>query len=243
MRITRSLALATGGIAAAATLTAVGGAEAADLINGHLIEAHSVALGKLTPGAVERLQGQRGPRGLRGPMGHNGLNGANGAQGLPGPAGNQGPVGPTGTAGAGGAPGAPGAQGPQGPAGAPGQSVTTTPEPAGANCATGGVKLTAVSGTSYICNGSGSTTVYTTANAPFGDTVFTEASAEVTCPSGFATGGGGYALDEHGAHVDLAMIESVPKLNGAGAPVGWSVMFYNADNDSVHAVAWAVCAQ
>ncbi|MBL8920554.1 MAG: hypothetical protein JNJ54_16945 [Myxococcaceae bacterium] len=34
-----------------------------------------------------------------------------------------------------------------------GQSVTTMTEPAGMNCANGGVRLTSVSGTSYVCNG------------------------------------------------------------------------------------------
>jgi hypothetical protein len=37
--------------------------------------------------------------------------------------------------------------------GAPGQGVTVTPEPAGANCANGGVKVVAESGTTYVCNG------------------------------------------------------------------------------------------
>ncbi len=62
----------------------------------------------------------------------------NGPQGLRGDAGPAGPAGPTGA---------------QGPTGATGQSVTTVAEPAGVNCATGGVRLTSASGTSYVCNG------------------------------------------------------------------------------------------
>ncbi len=34
-----------------------------------------------------------------------------------------------------------------------GQSVTSAPEPAGAHCAAGGVKLTSASGVDYVCNG------------------------------------------------------------------------------------------
>jgi hypothetical protein len=58
--------------------------------------------------------------------------------------------------------GATGDQGPQGPQGPPGRdgtdghdgvSVTTAAESTGANCAAGGVQLTAVNGVSYVCNG------------------------------------------------------------------------------------------
>ena len=234
MRINRSVALAAGGIAAAVTLTAVGGAEAADLINGHLIEPHSVALGKLTPGAVERLQGQRGPRGFRGPMGHNGLNGANGAQGLPGPAGNQGAPGPTGTAGAAGAPGAPGApgaQGPQGPSGAPGQSVTTTAEPAGAHCADGGVKLTAVSGTSYVCNGATTTPHIVEDSGTSSGTILSES---VKCDTGLAVGGGG-ALSTPGGGLDEIMRASYPVH-----PDEWLVL-WKTNGDDANWLVYVIC--
>ena len=52
-----------------------------------------------------------------------------------------------------------GEQGDLGDPGAPGRdgldgtSVTVTPEPAGANCATGGAKLTGTNGVTYVCNG------------------------------------------------------------------------------------------
>lgn len=57
-----------------------------------------------------------------------------------GPQGPQGPAGPAGTTGSAGAPGAPGAPGTPGADGKPALVATTT-EPAGANCATGGVRM------------------------------------------------------------------------------------------------------
>ena len=45
--------------------------------------------------------------------------------------------------------------GPQGPQGVPGISVTTAAVPVGSpNCPTGGIAVTAVSGQTYVCNGS-----------------------------------------------------------------------------------------
>jgi hypothetical protein len=70
--------------------------------------------------------------------------------GQPGPAG---PVGPVGPAGAKGDRGVPGTNGTDGAAGKDGVSVTTASEPAGANCADGGVQVTAANGVSYVCNG------------------------------------------------------------------------------------------
>jgi hypothetical protein len=61
--------------------------------------------------------------------------------------------GPAGPAGAKGEPGAPGTNGTNGTNGKDGVSVTTASEPAGANCAGGGVELTAADGVSYVCNG------------------------------------------------------------------------------------------
>lgn len=66
-----------------------------------------------------------------------------GKPGAPGAPGATGPAGPAGAAGKDGAPGAPGT---------PGQSVTTSPA-SGIECPEGGVKLTAASGTSKVCNG------------------------------------------------------------------------------------------
>lgn len=43
--------------------------------------------------------------------------------------------------------------GPTGPQGQAGVSVTTTVEPAGANCAAGGLRIDSASGTQYACNG------------------------------------------------------------------------------------------
>ncbi len=70
-----------------------------------------------------------------------------GPKGAKGDTGAPGPVGPKGDAGANGANGSNGANG------ADGQSVTSVAEPAGANCAAGGYKLTSASGTQYVCNG------------------------------------------------------------------------------------------
>jgi hypothetical protein len=79
----------------------------------------------------------------------NGATGATGQTGATGPAGATGPSGASGTQGATGATGQTGATGPAGPAGTNGTNgtngqntlVKTTTETAGANCATGGVKL------------------------------------------------------------------------------------------------------
>jgi hypothetical protein len=49
--------------------------------------------------------------------------------------------------------GLPGVDGTDGPPGKDGVSVTSAPEPAGANCASGGSKFTSASGATYACNG------------------------------------------------------------------------------------------
>lgn len=124
------------------------------------------------------LNGATGPAGAVGPQGAAGTAGAAGATGLTGPAGAAGLAGPAGATGATGAAGAAGstgaaglagAVGPAGPAGATGLAtlLLTSAEPAGANCAAGGVKVQAgtdadrngtlaageVSTTSFVCNG------------------------------------------------------------------------------------------
>jgi hypothetical protein len=48
--------------------------------------------------------------------------------------------------------GEPGAQGRDGREGRDGLGVTVTPEPAGANCPTGGVKVSAANGVAYVCS-------------------------------------------------------------------------------------------
>jgi hypothetical protein len=65
-------------------------------------------------------------------------------------AGQAGPAGPQGVKGD---PGTPGTNGTNGTDGKDGVSVTTASEPTGANCAGGGVQLTAANGVSFICNG------------------------------------------------------------------------------------------
>jgi hypothetical protein len=61
--------------------------------------------------------------------------------------------GPQGAKGEPGAPGTNGTDGTDGAAGKDGVSVMSAAEPAGANCADGGVQLTAAIGVSYVCNG------------------------------------------------------------------------------------------
>ncbi len=112
--------------------------------------------------------GPDGQTGAAGPAGQTGAAGPAGQAGAVGPVGSVGPAGQTGVAGPAGAAG--GAQGPAGAAGAAGLTtlLLTSAEPAGANCAAGGVKLQAgtdadrngvlavpseVSTTSFVCNG------------------------------------------------------------------------------------------
>jgi len=51
---------------------------------------------------------------------------------------------------------------PQGAPGIPGQSVMTFAEPAGRNCASGGIKVVAANGTTYVCNGAPATATFRT---------------------------------------------------------------------------------
>ncbi len=89
--------------------------------------------------------GPQGPQGDPGPPGPEGPQGIQGLSGLPGPTGAIGATGPAGT---------------QGPAGTNGLNafVNTTPEPPGANCADGGIKVESgqdsiVTSTTFVCNG------------------------------------------------------------------------------------------
>ncbi len=90
-------------------------------------------------------------------------------QGKRGKTGPEGPAGPAGPAGAKGDKGDTGDRGDRGGRGDDGQSVTTTAEAPGGNCAQGGQKLVSTSGTSYICNGEPGTTGFT-ATLPAGQT-------------------------------------------------------------------------
>ena len=141
------------------------------------------AVGPQGPIGLTGATGLTGPQGPAGPTGATGLTGPAGATGSQGPAGPTGATGLTGPAGVAGPQGPAGVAGPQGPIGLTGPAGTngtnginglnaatlTTVEPAGANCATGGVKLEFgpdVNGnglldageiipalTKYICNG------------------------------------------------------------------------------------------
>jgi hypothetical protein len=91
------------------------------------------------------VQGRRGLRGKTGGRGAAGSSGATGSQGQPGAKGDTG------------ATGQPGPKGDQGTPGTPGQDGTSVTSAAlslgDANCPTGGSSFTAVSGTTYACNG------------------------------------------------------------------------------------------
>ncbi len=76
-----------------------------------------------------------------------------GKAGAPGAQGPVGPAGPSGAQGPAGANGKDGANGANGTDGTNGTSVTSSVEPAGANCKAGGSKFVAASGTAYACNG------------------------------------------------------------------------------------------
>ena len=67
--------------------------------------------------------------------------------------GQPGPAGPQGAKGDPGAPGTNGTNGTNGTDGKDGVSVTSAAEPAGADCADGGVQLRASNGVSFVCNG------------------------------------------------------------------------------------------
>ena len=88
--------------------------------------------------ATASAKAKKGPRGPKGPKGDTG------------PAGPQGPTGPQGPAGAKGDTGAAGGSGTNG---TNGQSVTSSAEPPGGNCTSGGSKFTSSNGTTYACNG------------------------------------------------------------------------------------------
>jgi len=97
--------------------------------------------------------GPTGPKGDTGATGPAGPKGDTGATGSVGPTGPKGDTGAAGSAGPQGPKGDAGAAGPVGPVGPAGQSVVGSSEPAGANCAAGGVKYVSASGVNYVCNG------------------------------------------------------------------------------------------
>tara|TARA_B100000965_G_scaffold406466_1_gene445566 strand:+ start:2200 stop:4635 length:2436 start_codon:yes stop_codon:yes gene_type:complete len=116
--------------------------------------------------------GAQGPQGPQGPAGNDGADGQDGADGAQGPQGPQGPAGNDGADGADGTDGQDGADGVDGQDGADGVTalIATSNEPAGNNCANGGVKVEAgnddndngqlesneVDSTQYICDGGSS---------------------------------------------------------------------------------------
>ncbi|MFH1222962.1 MAG: hypothetical protein V1647_01295 [Pseudomonadota bacterium] len=141
----------------------------------------AIANGVAGPQGATGADGATGPRGFdgaqgaAGPTGPTGATGATGSTGLQGPqgaTGAQGPQGVQGSAGATGAQGIQGIQGIQGVAGAAGADgihsiINLASEPAGGNCANGGVKVMAgldisgegvldpleIDSIQYVCNG------------------------------------------------------------------------------------------
>ncbi len=119
------------------------------------------AAGPQGPAGVAGPAGPQGPQGIQGIQGKTGLTGAQGIQGPAGPQGKQGDAGPAGPQ------GDPGVAGPQGTSGF-NSLVSLSPEPAGASCKFGGVKIQSgldininlvldpaeVQYTQYVCNGS-----------------------------------------------------------------------------------------
>ena len=111
--------------------------------------------------------GTPGAGGVTGPTGATGATGPKGATGATGATGAAGPIGATGATGGVGATGATGATGPTGASGGGSSLITTTAEPAGANCGNGGIRIQVgiddnvnsvlesgeVDATSYVCNG------------------------------------------------------------------------------------------
>jgi len=193
--------------------------------------------------------GPAGPQGVKGDQGAPGTNGTNGADGKDGvsvttasePAGancSDGGVQLTAVNGVGyvcnGKAGADGKDGTNGTNGADGQdgvSVTSAVEAAGANCANGGSKFTAVNGVTYACNGtdgsaSSSPVVFDRAGGATltpGDSRFlvagSEVSVAVTCFNGLLFMG--VASPAYGKATDAALWEGIfprflptPSTNG-----------------------------
>jgi hypothetical protein len=188
-----------------------------------------------------------------------------GPKGTPGPQGAQGPQGLSGAA------GEDGADGEDGASGANGISVTSATEPAGANCAFGGVQFTAANGQSFACNGAPGQGGAQGAPGPTGppgppglaqirdvewttqqflqiDTDTTK-RAVAMCPVGKELLGGGFRppwTDVRGNFaIDAELIESTPFfIDGATPAPGWAVTFRErtpTPHDWLPRV-WAVCA-
>jgi hypothetical protein len=159
-------------------ITAAAGAVAATAVAGGIAIAASPAPSGVIHGCYQKNNGQlrvvesdseachaselpiawnaEGPAGVPGPAGTSGVDGRDGADGRDGTDGAAGQPGADGRDGIDGAAGRDGTDGAAGQPGADGQdgvSVTSTAEPAGANCATGGASFTAANATTYACNG------------------------------------------------------------------------------------------
>jgi len=179
-----------------------------------------------------------GSAGPQGPTGASGAQGPQGIQGPAGPTGSQGQIGLTGPA------GASGPQGPQGPAGINGSNgtnsqnslVKTTPESAGANCATGGVKLEYgldansngvldiseidATLTQYVCNGSAGP------QGPIGTTGLTGLQG----PAGINGINGSNGIN--GTNGQNSLVKTTPESAGANCATGGVKLEYGLDANS-----------
>jgi hypothetical protein len=179
-----------------------------------------------------------GSAGPQGPTGASGAQGPQGIQGPAGPTGSQGPIGLTGPA------GASGPQGAQGPAGINGSNgtnsqnslVKTTSESAGANCATGGVKLEYgldansngvldvseidATLTQYVCNGSAGP------QGPIGTTGLTGPQG----PAGINGINGSNGLN--GTNGQNSLVKTTPESAGANCATGGVKLEYGLDANS-----------
>jgi hypothetical protein len=155
---------------------------------------------QIKPSVLEKLRGNRGAKGVAGTPGETGPAGVAGAQG---------PVGPAGPAGAAGATGQLGTNGVNG---TNGTSVTVASEAAGANCATGGSKLTDGRGTtSYVCDGpSVARSDFQTAYAQTSLNPGQSLNAIATCPAGSVVTGGGYSTSSS----QIIVADSIPQGQG-----------------------------
>ncbi len=176
--------------------------------------------------------------------------GPRGPAGAAGAVGAAGPAGAAGTAGQAGAKGENGAAGVSGANGADGVSVTSSVEPAGANCKAGGSKFVGPSGTTYACNGEkGKEGTFGGQSLPAGETMrgaFTAAGFGETGPTepgvGMAADAVSFALplsSEPKVHY-IKENEALPEgctgsVNQPGAEEGNLCIFGEAEENSAGA--------
>jgi hypothetical protein len=172
---------------------------------------------------------QTGPQGIAGTNGKDGAPGKDGVDGKNGLDGKD---------------GAPGADGKDGAPGKDGLSVVGTAEAPGANCAAGGIKYVAASGTNFVCNGRDGTPGADGATGGglaglehvTGQSVLVAIGgyevATAKCPAGKVAIGGGFA-----ANADMRIAASGPGLDH-----DWTITFRNDGSVPGWVYAIAMCA-